>query len=680
MGTKLKPMTLLHGGDYNPEQWMDRPEILEEDIQCMKAAHINCVSLGIFAWAKLEPQEGVFDFSWMQAVIDRLYKEGIYCILATPSGARPRWLADKYPEVLRVDESRHRNLFGERHNHCYTSPVYREKVGILNKKLAETFGQHSGVILWHISNEFGGECHCPLCQDAFRNFVKSRYKDIDDLNKRWCTTFWSHTYDSFDQIESPSRRGESGLHALNLEWKRFVTNQTLDYIKSEISALQEGGSTLPVTTNLMYYYDGLNYQKFGDTFDILSWDNYPAWHKKAEDQTAQDCGMYHDIIRSIKRKPYLLMESCPSATNWQPISKLKRPGMERLASLQAIAHGSDSVLYFQIRQSEGSCEKFHGAVIDHYGGTEGRVIKEVASTGEALEQLSEVYQSDVKSPVAIIYDWENLWAMHDSAGPRNENLYDKEAILKSYHAFRKMGLNVDLISMEQSLDGYQIVAAPMMYLMEESFSDKVREYVKSGGSFVLTYWSGIVDGTDRCYMKGTPHNLMDVFGLRQAEIDALYEGESNSIEPSTNDLWEFYKTYSCNHLCELLELRGAEPIMEYTDDFYAGYPSVTEHAYENGTAYYIAADVEEDFYIDFYSKIAEKLNLKGPVDSADIPAGVSVMTRENETYEYVFVQNYNRNAVHVKPLKDAELIYGLSDSILDTFETIVWKKEKNSKQ
>ncbi|MDD3279599.1 MAG: beta-galactosidase [Lachnospiraceae bacterium] len=674
--TLLKPGTLLHGGDYNPEQWLDRPEILEEDIRCMKYAHINCVSLGIFAWAKLEPQEGVFDFSWMHEIIDRLYREGIHVILATPSGARPRWLSDRYPEVLRVDVNRHRNLFGERHNHCLTSPIYRKKVHILNKKLAEEFGSHPGVILWHISNEYGGECHCPLCQEAFRNFVRSRYADIQELNKRWCTTFWSHTYDSFDQIESPSPRGESGLHALNLEWKRFVTCQTLDFAKEEIEALREGESVLPATTNLMYYYDGLNYQKFTDTFDILSWDNYPVWHKKAEMQTALDCGMFHDIIRSIQKKPFLLMESCPSATNWQPVSKLKRPGMQRLSSLQAIAHGSDSVQYFQIRQGEGASEKFHGAVIDHYGGTEGRVINEVAETGKALEQLREIYNSTVAAPVAIIYDWENNWAMQDAAGPRNENLFAKEAVLKSYEAFRKLGLNVDLISMEQPLEGYQIVAAPMLYVMEESFSDKVRDYVKAGGAFIMTYWSDIVDGTDRCFMKGTPHHLMDVFGLRQAEIDALYEGEQNIAAPVTDTSWSFPREYTCSHLCELLKLRGATSILEYQEDFYADYPAVTEHAYEQGMAYYIAADMETEFYLDFYRQIADKLQLYGPWGKETIPEGVAVSTRENMDYTYIFVQNYNSHAISIKPLPDTDMIYGLSDNILDGYETVVWKKKR----
>jgi len=195
---------MLHGGDYNPEQWLHSPEILEKDIEYFKKAKINEVSLGIFSWAVLEPVEGEFHFEWMEKIIDRLYENGISTILATPTGARPRWMAQKYPEVLRVDASRHRNLYGERHNHCYTSPVYREKTRIMNTKLAEKFKDHPGVIAWHISNEYGGECHCPLCQAAFKNWLKDKYQTADKMNRAWATTFWSQL----------SSRSEPGLETV----------------------------------------------------------------------------------------------------------------------------------------------------------------------------------------------------------------------------------------------------------------------------------------------------------------------------------------------------------------------------------------------------------------------------------------------------------------------------------
>ena len=225
----------IYGGDYNPEQWLDRPDIFKQDLLLMKKAHINTVTLGVFSWSTLEPIKDCFNFNWLIDIIDKLYDNGIQVILATPSGSRPRWLAETYPEVLRVREDRTRQLYGERHNHCYTSPAYRERVRIINQKLAETFKNHPGVILWHISNEYRDECHCPLCQEAFRNWLRNKYKDIGSLNQAWWTTFWSHTYNSFNQVESPSSIGDHGLHGLNLDWKRFVTDQTI--IKHTITNL-----------------------------------------------------------------------------------------------------------------------------------------------------------------------------------------------------------------------------------------------------------------------------------------------------------------------------------------------------------------------------------------------------------------------------------------------------------
>ena len=443
---------LLHGGDYNPEQWLDYPEILEQDLAYFKKARINEVSLGMFSWAFLEPEEGVFRLEWLKEVIDRLYENEIVVMLSTPTAARPRWMAEKYPEVLRVNAARERNLYGERHNHCYTSPVYREKTRIINTKLAEMFKDHPGVIAWHISNEYGGECHCPLCQEAFRGWVKKKYGTLDQLNRAWNTAFWSHTYQNFDQVESPSPKGDSSLHGLNLDWKRFVTDQTADFVKWEIKALRDAGAEQPSTINMMYNFTGLNYYKFADVIDFVSWDNYPTWHKEAETVTAMDTGMQHDIMRSIQKKPFYLMESCPSATNWQSVSKLKKPGMLQAASLQAVAHGSDSVLYFQMRQSRGASEKFHGAVIDHYGVSDTRVFREVAKVGVALEKLQEVNGSQNPAEAAVIYDVENRWAVEDAAGPRNAGVFYKETVEKPYQAFRKLGINVDLIDETRSLE------------------------------------------------------------------------------------------------------------------------------------------------------------------------------------------------------------------------------------
>ena len=674
MAKKIEYGRFLHGGDYNPEQWLDRPDILEKDIEYFKKAHINTVSVGIFSWAVLEPEEGKYNLDWLEQIIDNLYKEGIYTILATPSGARPKWMADKYPEVLRMDPDRTRRFFGGRHNHCYTSPVYREKIHAMDKLLSQRLGSHPGVLLWHISNEFGGECYCPLCQQKFREWLKEKYGTIENLNSSWCTTFWSHIYNSFDQIEAPSHKGEDALHALNLDWRRFVTDRTADFIKEEVSAIREGGSGLPVTANLMYDYNGLDYKKFRDILDVVSWDNYPGWHKKEEFLTAIDAGMQHDLMRSIKKQPFLLMESCPSATNWKPINKLKKPGMLLAASLQAVAHGADSVLYFQLHQSQGASEKFHGAVIDHYGGDDTRVFKEVTEVGAALETLKEVCGCQTKSAAAVLYDRENNWAIQDVQGPRNENMFYTEAVQKQYRALREQGLNVDVISMEHGLSGYKIVAAPMAYMFKDGYEEKLRAFAENGGTLVITYWTGLVDETDKCFLGGTPYGLMEAAGLRTTEIDALYDWEENHGVSDPGNHLGISGTYTCKNLCELVKVSDAEVLMHYGEDFYAGTPVVTHKAYGKGHVYYVGADMEQVFYSDFYGRAVKEANIQTPLEF--IPAGVSVTLRESQEKEYLFIQNYARETKAVPIQEGYEVLYGTKEEIMQPLATRVLSRKK----
>ena len=663
---------LLYGGDYNPEQWLNLPDILRQDIEYIKKAHINTVSLGMFSWSMLEPEEGVYQFDWLEDVINHLYDNGISVILATPSGARPKWLADRYPEVLRVNSGRQRELFGGRHNHCYTSPVYREKIALINRKLAERFAAHPAIIMWHISNEYGGECHCPLCQEQFRRWLKEKYQTIEYLNERWCTTFWSHTYQSFEMIESPSEIGEHMVHSLNLDWMRYVTDQTADFARHEIKAVRSGGGSQPTTVNLMYHYAGLNYQKLADVVDLVSWDSYPLWHKTEEIDTARNNGMQHDYMRSLKHQPFLLLESCPSSTNWQSISKLKRPGLLSAASWQAVAHGSDSVLYFQIRQSRGGSEKFHSAVIDHSGRDDTRVFQEVCKIGTELEHLEELIGTMTPTEAALIYDVENRWAIEDSQGPRNKGMYYHQAAMKSYQALRKQGLNVDVVGMEQELDSYRLVIVPMLYLYREGIEEKIRHFVESGGILLMTYWSGVVDENDRCYLGDTPYGLTDVLGLRRTEIDALFDGETNRlIFPDAPEKG----SYLCQNLCELIAPKGAQTLMQYGEDFYKGSAAATKNHYGNGVAYYVGTDAEQRFYDDFLKKIIIENHLR-PILNIEIPEPVEVTSRCSDEWEYVFIQNFSNTEVSIPWIQlTGEILLGTAGKSILPYETIILKRK-----
>ena len=650
MAQRFAPATpkfphMLHGGDYNPEQWLDQPEVLEEDIRLFRKAHINCVSLGIFSWAKLEPEEGVYDFGWLDEIIDRLYANGIYTVLATPSGARPQWLAQKYPEVLRVRPDGLRTFYGHRQNHCYTSPLYREKVTQIDTRLAEHYANHPAVILWHISNEFGGECHCELCQAAFREWVQKKYGTLDKLNHAWWANFWSHTYTDWSQVHSPSPVGETSVHGLDLDWRRFVTHQTVDFMKTEIAAVKAVNPDIPVTTNMMtmYTYE-LNYFAFRDALDVISWDNYPEWHNPymGNEEVAKDCAMTHDMMRSLQKKPFLLMECTPNATNWQGVSKLKKPGMHQLSVIEAVAHGADSGQYFQLRQSRGSCEKFHSAVISNTGTENTRTFREVTDIGAVLEQLSDrVYGSGTPAETAILFDTENKWALDKCQGPRNIGLDYFGNIRRNYSYFWKNGINVDIIDSTFDLSGYKLVIAPMLYLFRDGIQEKLRRFVRNGGTLVTTCFTGVVNDTDLSFLgEATEDKLSDVLGLWVEEVDSLYDCESNRTT------WNG-KSYSLKELCEICHPTTCETLAVYETDFYAGKPVLTKNQFGKGVAYHVSASADTDFFHALYAKLAAACDLTYAIRTA-VPDGVSLTWRQSDTEKLIFVQNFGDSAAAVQ--------------------------------
>lgn len=655
----------LHGADYNPDQWLKYPEVLKEDIRLMKLANCNVVSVGIFAWSALEPEEGKFNFEWLDEVIENLYKNGIYAILATPSGARPAWMSQKYPEVLRVESNRVRNLHGKRHNHCYTSPVYREKVNIINTKLAERYSKHPGVIAWHVSNEYGGECHCNLCQEAFRNWLKEKYKTLDHLNDAWWTAFWSHTYTDWSQIESPAPHGEDLVHGLNLDWKRFVTHQTVDFFRNEIKPLKDINPKLPVTTNFMGIYEGLNYWEFSEYLDVISWDSYPRWHSSDDDSDlASEISMIHDLNRSLKGgKPFMLMESTPSTTNWMSVSKLKRPGMLLLSSIQAVAHGSDTVQYFQWRKSKGSSEKFHGAVVDHCGHENTRVFNDVKEVGETLKKLDEIIGTGVNPEVAIIFDWENRWALKDAKGPRNAGIHYEETAKANYKPFWKNGVPVDVINMDCDFSRYKVLVAPMLYMVKPGVGERIEKFVEDGGTFVATYWSGIVNETDLCFLGGFPGPLRKVLGIWSEEIDALYDGEERLVSFNEGNELNLEGDYKAKELCDLVHLEGAVSLATYQDDFYAGRPALTVNNFGRGKSYYIASRNEERFNDMFYGKLIKELGLKKVINT-QLPHGVTAQMRTDGANDYVFIMNFTQEE-KVIGLDDRDYFDLVADKIIE---------------
>lgn len=645
----------LHGGDYNPDQWLDRPDILDRDIEMMHKAHVNCVSIGIFSWALLEPEEGVYDFDWLDEVIDRLWKGGIHIILATPSGARPAWMAQKYPEVLRVESNFQRNHFGNRHNHCPSSPVYREKVQAIDTQLAIRYAGHPAVILWHLSNEYSGDCRCPLCQEKWRTWLKERYGTIDELNRRWWTSFWSMRYTDWSQVEPPSPVGQSSNTSMQVDWRRFSTQQCKDFILMEKAAVQAVNPDLKCTANLMERFWDYDYFSLAEAIDVVSWDAYPQWHGESDMARAAEFAMNHEMMRSFKDQPFLLMESTPSLVNWKRVNKLKRPGMHMLSSMQALAHGSQSVLYFQWRKGRGGAEMFHGAVVDHDGRDDTRVFQDVTAVGEALERLQPLYDAPKRKPqVCILYDWSSWWAVEFAQAGQLGHMNYFDTVNMHYRALWQQGVSVDFRDMRPCTDlsGYDLVVAPLLFMIRDGFDAKLREYVKNGGHLLMTYFSGVVDDTDLAWLGGAPHGLTEVLGVRGTELDALHPQDVNALVLKDG------RRFAIHELCEIPEDLGAETLGSYERDFYAGLPCLTRNAYGAGEAYYLAAKVEQAGLDAIYADIVDALGIVRALPDA-LPEGVVATERGGA----IFLQNYSGQA------RQVSLAAEYTDLLTDTVVT-----------
>jgi len=699
---KYPPITkiphMIHGGDYNPDQWIDTPEIWDEDMRLMKLAGCNAMSIGIFAWSALEPTEGNFEFGWLDTIMDKLAENGMYAILATPSGARPAWMAYKYPEVLRTDEYHRKLTYGERHNHCFTSPIYREKVNIINTKLAERYKDHPALALWHISNEYNGTCHCPLCQDAFREFVKARYNnDLDLLNREYWNGFWSGNLSDWSEIEAPSPlgRGEN-VQPLMLDWKRFITYQTIDFMKHEMVPLRRITPDTPLTTNFPGIYSDFDYFKIGKEVDVVSWDNYPCWQgiSEADARIAPSIAFFYDIFRSLgDGRPFMLMESTPSMTNWSHVNKLKRPGMHFTSSMQAVAHGSDTVQYFQWRKSRNGSEQFHGAVVDHVGHENTRVFRDVAEVGDALAKLDDVIGTRIESEVAIMFDWQNKWAI-EAAYALTRTRKNYLDVVGSFHRpFWRMGIATDIIDGSKDFSKYKVIVAPMLYMLRPGVAKRLAEFVKNGGCLIGTYFTGLVNENNLAILGGNPgEELREVFGVWAEEVDSLYDGQTNTIAV-TDKSFGLKDSYEAGVLCELIHAETAQTIATYTKDFYAGMSALTKNSYGKGSAYYIAfRDVfafGQTFYgdndgqfdglpDDLSAHVAKDMGLKRNIDT-EIPRGFTVQKRTDGESDFVFVQNFNAEAGSIEldgeyyDMLECAAVSGRVD--LNGYETKVLKRE-----
>jgi beta-galactosidase len=626
---------LWHGGDYYPEQWPR--EVWAEDARLMERANVTVATVGVFAWAQLEPEEGRYEFDWLDEALDRLTERDRWFILATPSAAPPNWLPRRYPEVLRTGPDRVRRRPGNRVNYSLASPIYREKTREIARRLAERYGNHPRLLAWHLSNEYGGADYGPESIAAFRQWLRRKFHDdLDALNAAYWSAFWSHTFRDWEEIDAPGDPyGEISMPGLTVDWRRFVTDQTIEFMTNEAAPLRELSPHVPITTNLMGLDPRTDYRKLAPHLDFVSWDSYPGARMRLSDpDTWVSTAFAHDLMRSLKPdRPWLLMECSPSSGNWFDRMALKRPGVHRFESLQAVAHGADGVLYFQWRQSRGGSEQFHGAVVGHAGDERTRVFQEVRAVGAELDELRGVAGTVTRAEVAIVFDWEARWALDTASGPvRGEKGYEATC-LAHYRVFWEAGIPVDLIGLDDPLDRYRVVIAPMTYSLRPGFAERVEAFVESGGTFVATYLTGWTDENSLVSREGFLGSLQRVLGIWSEELDVLYPDELNHVEVDAPALG-FHGRFRAVEFCELVHPTTAEVVGTYADDFYAGRPALTVNRVGEGSAWYVASRNEAEFTEAFLLGLADAAEVARATEDP-LPAGVTAQRRG----DVVFLMN-----------------------------------------
>jgi len=627
---------MLYGGDYNPDQWPE--ETWQEDARLMQEAGVNLVSLGIFSWAKMEPQPGLFDFAWLDRLMDLLHAHGVSVNLATPTASPPAWMVRLHPDLLPVTAEGVTLWHGSRRHYCPHSPDYHKYATRIASMLAERYKSHPALAMWHVDNEYGchiGECFCENSAAAFREWLQKRYATLEKLNFAWGTAFWGQSYSDWAEIQPPRRSPAYANPTQQLDWARFSSDSWLVCFDEQKAILSAATPHIPVTTNFMGFHKGVDYFKFATHEDLVSNDSYPDTSQP--DWMAQ-AAMTCDLIRSAgARRPWLLMEQAASQVNWRQRNANKRPGIMRLGSLQAVARGADGVLFFQWRQSRAGAEKHHSGMLPH-AGTDSRVWQEVKALGHELSCLDTLLASQVQAEVAILMDWENWWALELDSKPSN----DLKLVPQLYSFYRSLferNITLDFAHPEADLSRYKLVIAPNLYLVNDTAAENLNRYVEQGGRLLLSFFSAIVDQNEHIRLGGYPAPFREMLGLLVEEYAPYPEAFTNRLRTLDG------RNFTCSLWSDVIHPAGAEPLAIYETDYYAGLPAVTRHKFGQGFGYYLGTELEPAGLDWLLGLVCDDACIT-PV-ARSIPAGVEALRRSNAGKTWLFLLNHSSKKVEV---------------------------------
>ncbi|WP_225636611.1 beta-galactosidase [Streptomyces solaniscabiei] len=624
-----------YGGDYNPEQWPDAVQI--EDLDLMREARVNLLSVGIFSWALLEPRQGAYDFGWLDTVLDRLHAAGIRVALATATASPPPWLTRKHPEILpRTAEGTVLHQ-GSRQSYAVSSPVFRAYALTMARTVADRYKNHPALALWHVDNELG--CHVPhdysdAAATAFRAWLAERYGTIGALNTAWGTSFWSQRYDTFDEILPPYAAPTTVNPTQRLDFARFSSHQHLTYYRALRDVLRQATPHVPTTTNLMMTTRNkwVDYFGWADDLDVVANDHYLI----SDDPDAHiELSFSADLSRGVAHgAPWILMEHSTSAVNWQPRNRPKEPAEMLRNSLAHVARGADAVMFFQWRQSAAGAEKYHSAMVPH-AGADSDTFRTTVELGRRLRALAPVRGSQVRAHAALVFDYLSWWGSELDSHPTDALRYPEE-IMRWYKALWKAGVTVDVVSAQSDLTDYQAVFVPTLYTVTDDDAARIAQAAEAGASVVITFFSGITDEHDHVRLGGYPGAFRDLLGIRSEEFWPMQDNESHLLDDGRRgDLWS-----------EKTSLTGAQAVRTWADGPLAGRPAVTRRTTGTGTAWYVGTRLDDDGTACLVDSVLVEAGLTPEVPG--LPSGIEAVRRHTrDGASFLFLFNHTDTDVHL---------------------------------
>ena len=652
---------IWYGGDYNPDQWPE--EVWDDDVRLMKKAGVNLVSVGIFSWAKIETSEGVYDFDWLDRIIDKLGEAGIAVDLASATASPPMWLTQAHPEVLWKDYRGDVCQPGARQHWRPTSPVFREYALKLCRAMAEHYKGNPYVVAWHVSNEYG--CHNRFdysedAEHAFQQWCEERYGTIDAVNDAWGTAFWAQRMNDFSEIVPPRFIGDGNFMNPGklLDFKRFSSDALKAFYIAERDTLAEITPDLPLTTNFMVSASGsvLDYDDWGDEVDFVSNDHYFIPGEAHLDELAFSASLVDGIAR---KDPWFLMEHSTSAVNWREINYRKEPGQLVRDSLAHVAMGADAVCYFQWRQSKAGAEKFHSAMVPH-AGEDSAVFRDVCELGADLNKLSDegiLGSRLAKSRVAVVFDYESEWATEHTATP-TQHVHHVDEPLAWFRALADQGVTADVVPVRGAWDGYEMVVLPSVYLLSEETTRRVRDYVVGGGRLVVTYYTGISDEKDHVWLGGDPGSIRDVVGVCVEEFMPM--GNDFTGVPDHLDLSNGAVAHDIADVIGSVD-GTATVLATFKDDPWTGMdgaPAIVAHTFGEGRSVYVGARLGRD---GIALSLPEILDSLGMAEAGGNDGRVLHVEREGaDGSRFVFSFNRTHETVRV-PVEGEVVVSSFAD-------------------